>query len=96
MVGPLPDWPIDTESCRGTLGMNDCIQERAGTIGYNEAGIGLFAELEEISIKNKYGRLLTSQQAAANGGIGAKEQGILPDDPRDDFGSVSLLDQEGE
>lgn len=96
MVGPLPTWPLDTEACRGILGMNDCIQERAGTIGYNEAGIGQFAGLQEISIKNKYGRLLTSQQAAANGGIGAKEMGILPEDPRDDFSDVSLLDQEGE
>ncbi|CAB9524517.1 Inherit from COG: phosphate abc transporter [Seminavis robusta] len=96
MVGPLPEWPIDTEACRGTLGMNDCITQRAGTIGYNDAGIGLFAGLDEISIKNKYGRLLTSQIAAANGGIGAKESGVLPSDPTADFGRVSLLDQQGE
>ena len=96
MVGPLPDWPVDTEACRGTLGMNECIEQRAGTIGYNEAGIGVFAELQEISIQNKYGRLLNSQIAAANGGIGAKESDILPKDATGDFSSVSLLDQDGE
>lgn len=96
LVGPLPEWPMDTEPCRGVVGMNDCITERAGTIGYNEAGIGWSSGLQEISIKNKYGRLLTSKQAAANGGIGAKEIGVLPEDPRDDFADVSLLDQEGE
>ncbi|CAB9521916.1 Phosphate-binding protein PstS [Seminavis robusta] len=96
MVGPLPEWPIDTEACRGTLGMNDCISDVDGTIGYNEAGIGLFEGLQEIAIKNKYGRLLTSQIAAANGGIGVKESGVLPSEPTADFSRVSLLDQQGE
>jgi hypothetical protein len=87
---------MDAERCRGVVGMNDCIRERAGSIGYNEAGIGWSSGLQEISIKNKYGRLLTSKQAAANGGIGAKEIGVLPEEPTADFADVSLLDQEGE
>ena len=96
MVGSLPDWPVDTVKCLGASGMTDCIQERAGTIGFLEAGRGVDAGLQEISIKNKYGRLINSQTAKANGGIGAREEGILPDDPSGDFGQVSLLNQDGE
>mgnify|MGYP000538050713 CR=1 FL=1 len=96
MVSQLPEWSVDTESCRGTLGMNECIQSRSGTIGYNEVGIANFYGLNEISIKNKYGRLLTSKEAAANGGIGAITPGIMPGDPTGDFAGVSLLDQDGE
>jgi hypothetical protein len=59
-----------------------------GTIGYLEAGSGIDASLPEVSLKNKYGRTLNSEQAAAFDGIGAKEQGVLPEDPAADFGSV--------
>ena len=75
--------------------MLECIKERPGTIGYIDAGQGLAAGLSEISIKNKFGRLLTSQDAIANGGVGARE-GVLPSDPSADFGSVSLMNQDGE
>lgn len=96
MVSSLPEWPMDTESCAGTLGMKECIQQRAGTIGYLDAGTGVREGFAEISIPNKYGRLLTSQDAIRNNGIGVRQAGVLPDDPRDDFGAVSLLDQDGE
>lgn len=96
MVGSLPDWPIDTEACKGTLGMIDCIKGRAGTIGFMDTGSGVAAGLPEISIRNKFGRLLTAQEAIAHQGVGAIEQGVLPEDPRADFSSVSLLDQDGE
>jgi hypothetical protein len=96
MVSSLPAWSDDTVSCRGNSGLLSCIADVPGTIGYLEAGSGIDASLPEVSLKNKYGRTLNSEQAAAFDGIGAKEQGVLPEDPAADFGSVSLMDQSGE
>ena len=95
MVSALPDWPEDTDSCRQTDGMRDCIRSRAGTIGYLDAGYGVSAGLQEITIQNKFGTLLNSQDAIRHGGVIANAN-VLPTDPSDDFGAVSLIDQDGQ
>ena len=95
LVGSLPDWPQDTESCRGTSGMRECIMSRAGTIGYMNARDGLEYGLQEISLTNKFGRSLTSRESTRNNGVGAKGVDVLPSDPREDFSLVSLVDQDG-
>mgnify|MGYP000101636516 CR=1 FL=1 len=96
MVSALPTWPLDAVAARGNGGLLAKIQSTPGTIGYLEAGSGIAARLPEVSLTNKYGRTLNSEQAAAYNGIGAEEEGVLPEDPSADFGKVNLLDQRGE
>jgi hypothetical protein len=53
--------------------------------------------LDEIKLENKYGTLLTSQMAEANNGIAAaSDQGNFPNSTAADFGSVSLINKDGE
>jgi hypothetical protein len=40
--------------------------------------------------------MLKSTDSAQNGGIGVLSSVVMPNDPRDDFSEVSVLDQEGE
>ena len=96
MAGPLISWPSETLACEGSGGVTACINDRPGTIGYIDAGHGISAGLSEIELENKDGTLLTSQKAAANGGIDAAEAGEIPPNATDDFSQVNLLNRPGE
>jgi hypothetical protein len=97
LVDDLPDWPQGMAVCQGSAGMTQCIQDIAGTIGYIDAGHGVAAGLQEIELENKDGTILNTRKAAENNGIlaAAESEGVFPDNPDDDFGSVSLLNQPG-
>lgn len=95
MVGSRITWPDDTIGCEGSGGMTKCIQETEGTIGYIDAGHGINAGLNEIKLKNFDGEILSSAEAAAQGGIAAAENGALPDSASDDFSQVNLLNRPG-
>jgi hypothetical protein len=83
------------KKCEGSAGMVECIKEKAGTIGYMDAGHGYDNDLAEIELKNRDGTLLTSKVAAERGGIIAAETGAFPDSPDQDFGGVSLVNRPG-
>ena len=75
--------------------MTDCINEEQGTIGYIDAGHGNSAGLAEIELENRDGTLLSSQEASAEGGIDAAEEGVMPAAADFDFSGVSLLNRPG-
>lgn len=76
--------------------MTDCIKGTPGTIGYIDSGHGISAGLSEIEIENLDGTLLSSQQAAANGGIVAAAINAFPASADADFSGVALLNKPGE
>ena len=97
MVGDeLENWPTESLACTGSSGMTKCIVNNPGTIGYIDAGHGQSAGLQEIALRNKSGRTLTSLEAMENGGIASAEDGRIPTAMDQDFSSVTLLDGEGD
>lgn len=98
-VGAVIDWPDDSNvlECEGSGGMTTCLKENEGTIGYLDAGHGHSEQLSEIELKNADGKLLSSKEAAENGGIAsAADQTDLPDTFEEDFGSINYLNKGGE
>eukprot|EP00522_Entomoneis_paludosa_P006891 CAMPEP_0172439606 /NCGR_PEP_ID=MMETSP1065-20121228/528_1 /TAXON_ID=265537 /ORGANISM="Amphiprora paludosa, Strain CCMP125" /LENGTH=470 /DNA_ID=CAMNT_0013188309 /DNA_START=59 /DNA_END=1471 /DNA_ORIENTATION=- len=95
LTGSKPTWPEGTVGCEGSGGMTTCIRNTPGTIGYIDAGHGIGAGLKEIELENLDGTLQSSAEAAAQGGIAAAEDGVLPAAPDRDFSGVSLLNRPG-
>jgi ABC-type phosphate transport system substrate-binding protein len=92
MVGAKIIWPDDTLACEGSSGMNDCILEEEGTIGYNDSGHGHSEGLTEVDLKNAAGVYLNSKEAASLGGILSAAIGAgIPDSLGSNFGDVDLL-----
>lgn len=95
LVGKAIDWPEGSEECEGSGGMTKCLTEIFGAIGYLDAGHGHSEGLKEIELQNVHGTYLSSRRAAEKGGIGAAAAAI-PNSADADFGSVDLLNKEGE
>ena len=98
-MGPVIDWPEDTEPCEGSGGVTKCINDVPGTIGYIDAGHGHAEGLAEIELANLDGTVQTSKKADERGGIAeamAQAQGELPTSASADWSGVSLLNRPGE
>lgn len=78
--------------------MTECIKDNLGAIGCIDAGHGFSAGLAKVSLQNRHGQFLTSQQALAahNGSLDVfQSRGSLPLTADADFGNVTLIDRPG-
>lgn len=98
MVGSeLDNWDKGTTKVQGSGGMATCISENNGAIGYLESGHGWAENLSEVSLENKEGNYVTSQNAFKNGGIkSAASDADTPPSAMDDWSSVDFIDKGGE
>lgn len=96
MVSDYPEgWPSRFSQCSGSSGVVGCIREREGSIGYVDAGHGVDAGLAEIELENRDGTFLSSSESMARDGIAAAARNQFPNNPLNDFGSVSLVNRPG-
>jgi len=96
----VPEWEnlenaIETTS---TLDLANKMEKNPYSIGYMDAGVGQsFTALVEVSLRNRAGKFLTSQESDVSAAALELFKGSSwPSKPTDDFSGVSLLNQPGE
>jgi len=89
------EWPVGVSN-EGSAGMTEYLEQRSHAIAYIDSGHGIEHGLEEISLQNRNGVYLTSEDAdigaAAVQGI---DNNIFPSDPSLTFEDVELFDLPG-
>mmetsp|Transcript_21052 Transcript_21052/g.29709 ORF Transcript_21052/g.29709 Transcript_21052/m.29709 type:complete len:545 (+) Transcript_21052:70-1704(+) len=99
-VGSTINWPPAGDhvfECEGSGGMTNCIRDNPGTIGYIDSGHGHAENLNEVELKNKFGTILSSKEAAAKQGIAAAASNTaLPSDLTASFADIDFLNKDGE
>uniref|UniRef100_A0A061RD09 Phosphate abc transporter substrate-binding protein n=1 Tax=Tetraselmis sp. GSL018 TaxID=582737 RepID=A0A061RD09_9CHLO len=93
----LSTWPSITKAVQGSQGMVKAISETPFGIGYVDAGFGWNHNLEELALKNRAGKLVTTKTAdVPEAARAAVQSGGFPSSTADDFSEVDLLDQPGD
>jgi ABC-type phosphate transport system substrate-binding protein len=88
-----PFWPAGTIKAQGSDGVADYLEANDFAIGYIDSGHGVKLGLKEVALRNRAGKILTSQTASLGD---VAEFASLPVKMEDDWSKISLLDQGGE
>eukprot|EP00466_Bigelowiella_natans_P011201 jgi/Bigna1/132573/aug1.18_g7281 len=94
-------WPQGTIPAQGSGGIVFVLVNTPYSISYLDAGFGHDNNLEEISLKNRAGRFLTSKEAdiSAAGAQAAAtigQPGSIPSQPTSSWANVTLNDRDGQ
>lgn len=94
--GSTITWPATTTAVQGSDGMGAAIAGAPFTIGYLDAGHGHKLNLEEVALKNKDGKYLTSKTASLSATVATGlAANIIPTNATSDWSAVNLYNLAG-